>query len=353
MKIMPKLLTLPGLIDPHVHFRTPGQEHKEDFLTGTKAALAGGFTTVIDMPNNNVPITTFDRLRAKKELAKKEIVCDTGMYFGSLGDNLGEFEKVKGHVKGLKLYLNETTGNFLITQDALKKIFTAWPGEMPILLHAEDDAVAAVIEIIRQTGKKAHFCHISTSSDLKQIIKAKKENLPLTCGVTPHHLFLTERDGKRLQALGWMKPPLRSSEEQAFLWQNLDSIDVIESDHAPHTLEEKQQTPPPYGVPGLETTLPLLLTAVDEGKLKVEDIIRLCHTNPARIFSIKIDSDTKVEVNLWEEYRLEKKDLYTKCGWSPFQGRLMKGKIKQVFLRGTKVFANGKVLAQPGLGKII
>ena len=120
----------------------------------------------------------------------------------------------------------------------------------------------------------------------KQIIKTKNDNLNITCGVTPHHLFLTEKDVKRLGPFGKMKPPLESKQNQDFLWKNLKFIDVIESDHAPHTVEEKRGEVPPFGVPGLETTLPLLLTAVSENELTINDIIRLCHTNPARIFGI-------------------------------------------------------------------
>ncbi|MDO8639653.1 MAG: amidohydrolase family protein, partial [bacterium] len=143
-------IILPGLIDPHVHLRDPGQTEKEDFYTGTCAAIAGGFTTILDMPNNKVPITTLERLEEKISFAKQKTACDIGFYFGSLGDNLDEFEKVKNKVFGLKLYLNETTGNFLINKEKLLKIFSAWPSDKPILLHAEDEAVSFVIETVRR-----------------------------------------------------------------------------------------------------------------------------------------------------------------------------------------------------------
>lgn len=350
---MGNILRLPGLIDPHVHLRTPGQEHKEDFKTGTSAAIAGGFTTIIDMPNNTVPITTKERLDEKKAIASKQILCDIGFYFGSLGDNLDEFPKIDTEVKGLKLYLNETTGNFLITREIMEKIFDAWSGNTPIMLHAEDDAVAAVIEIVRKTRKKTHFCHISTSSDLQQIIEAKKEGLPITCGVTPHHLFLTEEDTIRLESLGRMKPPLRTTEERDFLWQHLDRIDVIESDHAPHTLSEKEQSPAPYGVPGLETTLPLLLTAVNEEKLKLEEVKRLCYTNAIAIWNIQEDTSTYVEVDMNQVYIINRSMLYTKCGWSPFEGREMRGKVSKTVIRGTTVYEHGKILGEAGFGKVL
>lgn len=351
------IIRLPGLIDPHVHLRDPGQIHKEDFYTGTCAALAGGYTTIIDMPNNKNPITTLERLKEKQIIAKEKIVCDVGFYLGSLGDNFNEFKKVKGRVMGLKLYLNETTGNFLIDKKILNDIFIAWDSNKPILLHAEDEAVEYVIKVAKQTQKRVHFCHISTSFDLTQIIKAKEQGLPITCGVTPHHLFLTEAEGKLLGSLGKMKPPLRSKKDVAFLWKNLRAIDVIESDHAPHTREEKKGDPPPFGVPGLETTLPLLLTTVSQNRLKMEDIIRLCHDNPVKIFGIVCSNDSnhrsKIEIDLNKRFTIENRNLFTKCGWTPFNGWKVKGKVIRVFLRGEKVFEDGKITAKMGSGHII
>lgn len=357
-------LTLPGLIDPHVHLRDPGQTHKEDFATGTAAALNGGYTTILDMPNNKEPITTSARLKEKMAIAKEKILCDVGFYFGSLGNNLTEFPKVREKVLGLKLYLNETTGNYLIDKGSLEKTFLAWPdGEKrvksmslrssillsrkPILVHAENDAVEFVIGLVRKTRNRVHVCHISTKSDLVQIVKAKAESLPITCGVTPHHLFLTEHDAKRLGPFGIMKPPLRSQRNVDFLWKHLKAIDVVESDHAPHTIEEKQSDNPPYGVPGLETTLSLLLTAVGQKRLAIEDVIRLCHTNPARIFGIKTDKRTRVGVDLHKSYIIHGKSLFTKCGWSPFEGMRVRGKVRRVFLRGHLVYKDGNILGKP------
>ena len=358
-------LKLPGLIDIHVHLRTPGQENKEDFYTGTSAAIAGGFTTILDMPNNEVPITTLEKLQPKIELARQNAVCDVGFYFGSLGDNLQEFDRIKQLVFGIKLYLNVHTGNFLIDEVKLETIYSAWLGHQPILLHCEGETLPMAVKIIRQTNKKTHICHVSGKDELSQIIRAKQAGLPITCGVTPHHLFLTEEDAKRLGPYGRMKPFLKTKTDQDFLWENLSMIDVVESDHAPHTKMEKESAKPPFGVPGLETTLPLLLTAVSEGKLTVDDVIRLCHTNPAKIFNISPSPDTFIEVDPTipyvfgyaekesSAYTLYPKPLFTKCGWSPFKGKSVKGKVKRVFLRGKKVFENGQILTQPGSGKVI
>lgn len=347
------MITLPGLIDIHVHFRTPGQEEKEDFYTGTKSALAGGFTTVLDMPNNKIPIISKKLLEQKINLAKKNIVCDVGFYFGSLGNNLDQFPQIKSRVFGLKLFLNPTTGNFLIDEKNLTEIYTAWKSHQPILLHCEGQTLPVAIRIIKQTNKKTHICHVSSAMELSQIIQGKQTGLPITCGVTPHHLFLTEEDYKKLGPFGLMKPYLKSQKDQAFLWRNLKFIDVIESDHAPHTKMEKEGNNPPFGVPGLETTLPLLLTAVYAGKLSIDDIIRLCHKNPAKIFNITTDPKTKIEVDTDIQYTINNQLLQTKCSWSPFADRKVTGRVKTVYLHGEKVFDNGQILTKPGSGKII
>lgn len=404
---------LPGLIDPHVHLRDPGQTEKEDFYTGTNSALAGGFTTILDMPNNKAPITTSDRLGEKIKIAKGKIICDIGFYFGSQGDNIKEFEKIRNRVFGLKLYLNETTGNYLVDEKILEKIATVWSNkklaqtlalhsngvwneiDLPILVHAEDDILAKVLNIFKKIKKPFHICHISLLSELKQIIKAKNDGLSISCGITPHHLFLTENDAKVLGPFGKMKPSLKTKKDVDFLWKNLKYIDVIESDHAPHTIEDKTKEVRgankifagttrandfmdrknhiplasqenfvsyfststiknvPNGVPGLETTLPLLLTAVSEKRLTIDEIVRLCHDNPSKIFRIKQDPETKIEVDPDYKYIIENKNLFTKCGWSPFNSWKVQGKVKRVYIRGNKVFEDGKILVEPGFGRVI
>ncbi|MDP2637517.1 MAG: amidohydrolase family protein [Candidatus Levybacteria bacterium] len=352
-------LTLPGLIDPHVHLRDPGQTNKEDFFTGTGSALAGGFTTILDMPNNKLPITTMRRLEEKIKIAKEKIVCDVGFYFGSMGDNINELIRIKDKVLGLKLYLSLTTGGFVIPKEKVEQVFIAWnqgrktKDQRPILLHAEDDTLDFAINLSKKLGSKIHICHISTMSDLKQIIKAKKNNLLITCGVTPHHLFLTQDDVKELGPFGKMKPSLATKKDQEFLWKNLEFIDLIESDHAPHTLEEKRGEVTPFGVPGLETTLPLLLTAASQNRLEISDIVRLCHTNPAKIFNIRTNSSTRIQIDLNSSFIINNLSLFTKCGWSPFDGWEAKGKIEKVWIRTEKVFENGKILAKPGFGKVL
>lgn len=349
---MAEIITLPGLIDPHVHLRDPGQTHKEDFYTGTCAALAGGFTTVVDMPNNQVPITTSLLLDEKINLSKQKVVADIGFNFGTLGDNFDEFPKVYDKVAGLKIYLNVTTGNFIIDKDKLAEIYKAWNSDKPIFLHAEDDVSDLVLTTLRKYPKKTHLCHVSSKKELEFVIKAKSENLPLTCGATPHHLFLTEADTQKLGPFGIMKPYLKPKIDQDFLWQNMDAVDIIESDHAPHTLEEKKGSPPPFGVPGLETTLPLLLTAETEGKISRGQIVEKLHTNPAKLLGLEPDPKTKIEVSM-EKYEIKNENLKTKCGWSPFAGQKVIGRVQKVFIRDNLVYENGEILASPGSGQII
>lgn len=346
-------MRLPGLIDPHVHLRTPGQEYKEDFFSGTSAALAGGFTTIIDMPNNVIPITTLERLEAKRQLAKEQIVCDLGFHFGTLGDNVKEFDKVKPLVHGLKIYLNHTTGNFLLDKSHLEEIFQVWPDDLPILFHAEDETFAEVLEVVRKHPRPIHLCHMSTAFELQKVIEAKNEGFPVTCGVTAHHLFLTEDDAKTLGPFGMMKPVLKSRKDVDFLWRHLSAIDILESDHAPHTIEEKQNTPTPFGVPGLETTLPLLLTAVSEDRLTLDELIRLCHTGPATIFHMPTDKQTYSEIDLEATYEIKNENLFTKCKWTPFDGWKVKGKIRKVVLHGVDAFVGGNIVVPSGTGRLI
>lgn len=351
---MSEIVTLPGLIDPHVHLRDPGQTHKEDFYTGTSAALAGGYTVVMDMPNNAQLIETSDKLDEKIESARKQAVCDIGFHFGTLGNNTEVFNDIRDKVLGLKLYLNLTTGAFLMDASKILKVYQAWDSDKPILIHShgEDDHLDEVIAAVEKTKQKTHICHLANASELKRLIKARDNGLPITCGVTAHHLFLDITVVERLGSFGRMLPPLQEADDVKFLWQHKDAIDMIESDHAPHTLEEKKSDKPPFGVPGLETTLPLLLKAEKDGKLSRSEILNWTHYRPAEIFGIEADERTDIRVSM-EEYELGNEGLKTKAGWTPFAGMKAVGRIIQVDLRGTTVFKDGEVLAPPGSGQIL
>lgn len=347
---MSEVIRLPGLIDVHVHLRDPGQTDKEDLLTGTKAALAGGFTTVCDMPNNLEPIMTAERLVAKKQIAKNKIIADVGFHYGSLGDNIETFAEASKYAVGLKLYLNHTTGGYTLNVDHLKKIYEAWPREKVVLLHTEEDTIDLAIASLEGLNRPVHVCHMPSKYVLEKIIEAKAKGIPVTCGVTPHHLFLSENDVTKLGVYGQMKPPLKSQEDVEFLWNHLDDIDIIESDHAPHTKEQKLDGA--FGVPNLETTLPLLLKARAENKITLEQIIDKCHTTPAKIFNLPTDDSTFVEVTM-KSYVVSNEQLFTKCGWSPFNGWELPGRVNKVVLRGNTVYENGQIIALPGSGKVL
>lgn len=351
---MSKIIRLPGLIDIHVHLRDPGQTQKEDFHSGTMAALAGGVTTVFDMPNNEKPILTNRLLDEKICIVQKKAVCDFGLYFGTDGRNTDEFEKVIDKVTGLKVYLNLTTGKILIEDEKLvDKVFKIWPKDKVIVIHGEEEKIDLAIDLSRKYRNKLHVTHVSSKKDLEKIMDAKLLGLPVTCDVTPHHLFLSKNDLPYLNDFGEVKPALATQEDQDFLWDNIKNIDCIASDHAPHTLNDKKAFDPPSGYPGLETMLPLLITAVRQKRLIIDEIVRLTNTNPQRIFNYQQDKNTFVEVDTEEEYLIEGKTLFSKCGWTPFEGWKVHGKIKKVFLRGKRVFEEGKILTDIRSGKNI
>lgn len=372
---------LPGLIDAHVHLRDPGATHKEDFATGTRAALAGGVTTVLDMPNNPQPTTTRAALEDKRARAREKAVCDYGFFVGGTPGNSDELARCDA--VGVKLYLGATTGNLLVADfDALYRHFAA-AHNLPIVVHAEDNdalqffardpsrvrhsakrpplsaslAVSRALALAEETGRQLHIAHLSTAREIELVKAAKARGVRVSCEVTPQHLFLSTDDEERLGAFGIVNPPLRSLEDVRALWDNLAHCDLIATDHAPHTREEKQAAKPPSGMPGLETMLPLLLTAANEKRLALQDIARLTARNPARVFrlarkgEIATDYDADmVFVRLDEKYVLQK-PWQTKCNWSPFEGMRVRGKIARVFLRGRAVLANGEVFAEAGSGR--
>lgn len=341
------MITIPGLIDTHVHLREPGATHKEDFETGTQASLAGGYTAILDMPNNPEPTVTPQALEEKIKLTKNRIYADVGFHFGATLDSVPYFQEIKDKVFGLKVYINHTTGT-LLQEDpqVLQTIFKSWPKDRVLMVHAEGETLKIAIDLAKKNNNKLHVCHVSKASEISLIRQAKDNGLSITCEVTAHHLFLSNQDAKRLGPFGMMRPPLGNPDA---LWKGIkdQTIDIIASDHAPHTKEEKKSLNPPNGVPGLETTLPLLLTAVNEGKLTIERLIELTNKNPKRIFNIPDQPDTFVEIDPTEHYTLNAERLFTKCKWTPFEDMRVVGKVKKVVLRGKTVFKDGQILGNP------
>lgn len=342
----------PGLIDVHVHLREPGEVYKEDFISGTSAALRGGITTVLGMPNTNPPILDKNTLTKAVELADKKVLCDYALFLGGGEENAEQAGVIAERAAGLKLYLNNTYGPLLLDDlSSWINHLEHWPKSSPLAAHAEGKTLAALLSLSYLYQHPVHICHVSRKEEISLIRKAKARGIPVTCEVAPHHLFLTENDLTGGRAL--VSPSLATVEDQQALWDNFDVIDCIASDHAPHTQEEKDGETPPPGFPGLETTLPLLLTAVQEGRLTEDDIVQKMFTNPKRIFSVPTQPETWVEVDENISYEIKGSDQFTKAKWTPFEGRQVQGLVRQVVLRGQTVYQDGEILAEPGYGRNI
>uniref|UniRef100_A0A8C5LGD7 Multifunctional protein CAD n=1 Tax=Jaculus jaculus TaxID=51337 RepID=A0A8C5LGD7_JACJA len=348
-----KLVRLPGLIDVHVHLREPGGTHKEDFSSGTAAALAGGVTMVCAMPNTRPPIIDAPALALAQKLAEAGARCDFALFLGASSENAGTLSAVAGSAAGLKLYLNETFSELQLDSIAQwMEHFETWPSHLPIVAHAERQSVAAILMVAQLTQRPVHICHVARKEEILLIKAAKAQGLAVTCEVAPHHLFLSRDDLERLgPGKGDVRPELSSREDVEALWENMAVIDCFASDHAPHTLEEKCGPKPPPGFPGLETMLPLLLTAVSEGRLSLDDLLQRLHHNPRRIFHLPPQEDTYVEVDLEHEWTIPSHMPFSKAHWTPFEGLKVKGTVRRVVLRGEVAYIDGQVLVSPGYGQ--
>ena len=330
---------IPGLIDAHVHFRDPGSPEKEDWASGTAAALAGGVTTVLDMPNTNPSTITVEALEAKRAVASAKSLVNFGLFFGATRDNLDEIRRAE-NICGIKIYMGSSTGGLLLDDPAVwEEVFKiAKEKNVPVVVHAETEAMIragkrdcecarvaaeAAILLREKVGNRLHIAHLSCKSEV-ELVRAHK--CPeLTCEVTPHHLLFTEADRK--DAFLKMNPPLRSEVDRLALWDALrdGTIDCIATDHAPHTVQEKQKPmeEAPAGVPGVEFILPLMLDAVNQGSLTLEKLVQVTSENPANIFGVKPSGWTLVDMSL--EKTIFSADIRSKCGWSPYEGRSLKG----------------------------
>jgi carbamoyl-phosphate synthase/aspartate carbamoyltransferase/dihydroorotase len=347
------VIRLPGLIDPHVHLREPGATHKEDFDSGTAAALAGGFTVVLAMPNTQPPLTDGPSLRQAQDAARTKARCDYGIFLGAGTDNVSTVSSLASQACGLKMYLDQTYGPLRLEGLAVLRDHIAhWPTDRPLAVHAEGRSLAAALLIATLFERPLHVCHVSREDEIILIRKAKETGLPVTCEVTPHHLFLTEDDVPRLGAgRGEVRPRLATASDREALWANLEVIDCFATDHAPHTLSEKDGADPPPGFPGLETALGLFLTAVNEGRLTLDDLIIRSHTNPRRIFELPLQHETFVEIDLDAIWEVRPSQMHSRCGWTPFEGMRLQGQVRQVTLRGQLAYNHDEILAPPGYGR--
>lgn len=383
---------MPGVIDTHVHFRDPGHTHKEDWASGSRAALKGGVTTVLDMPNTDPPTLDEKTIRAKLALAAEKSVVNFGVWIGASPDSLANIGPAwdAGLVCGTKVFLGNSTGALAIDDETFARVFTETKGLIGI--HAEDEgkltaararyegqegpehndvrppeaaaeAVSRILTMVQETGRSVHICHMSTSAELN-ILEPHHGDLPITTEVCPHHLFLSVETYKGDKNLAKVNPPVRSELDRRALWTAVKRgrLHTFGSDHAPHTAEEKAQDywNAPSGIPGIETMFPLLLNAVRHGRLNLERLVEMSCEAPARIFGLAnkgtIEEGKDADLILFKEgesTRLAKDMLVTKAGWSPFVGREVSVPPVLVVVNGVVGARNGVLMDDPQPGQAV
>ena len=359
-------LIMPGVIDVHTHMREPGITYKEDFTTGSRACAKAGITTFYDMPNTIPTTTTLENLLEKKKLASKKSIVNFGFHFGgSKNDNVEEIKKVlrNGEANTVKIFMNVTTGDMLIEDDKiLKKVFE---NSELVLVHAENEMIDKAIELNKNYGKGLYVCHIPSAEELKKVISTKKnkelntKEHPIYAEVTPHHLFLNteiRESTERNKMLLRMKPELREKSDNEFLWKaiNQGEVDTIGTDHAPHLISEKLEKIT-FGMPGVETSLALIINASNEGKISLETIQKLMCENPAKI--MKIEKRGKLQEGFFADIIVvdTQKDwivgvddtIESKCGWTPYENWKLKGKNTMTIVNGKIIYENGKINGIP------
>lgn len=370
---------IPGVIDDQVHFREPGLEHKEDLHTGSLACAKGGVTTFLEMPNTNPPTVTLDALEDKLNRAAEKSVVNYGFFIGATTSNLAVLKQAK-RTPGIKIFIGSSTGNLLVdNQIALEQIFAETT--LPICAHCEDettvrnnkerigehptledhsrirDHAAALIatrralDLAERHHHPFHVLHVSTAEEV-EILRDRPSWV--TAEACPHHLFFNVEDYARLGSRVQMNPSIKTAEDNAALWEGLKSgiIEVIATDHAPHTLEEKSEPYPksPSGLPAVENSLALMLNAVYEGKCTLEQVVSWMCSAPARVWNIKNKGELRegydadlVLVDLNRTQTIRDEDQLTKSRWSPWHGVTLTGWPVKTWVRGQLVFSDGKV----------
>lgn len=378
-----KLLAMPALIDPHVHFRTPGYTQKENWISGSLAALKGGYSMVFDMPNTKPTTVTHKRLQQKitiidNQLKKSKLPIKYKLFFGADKNNFQEIHKVKDLIIGIKVFMGSSTGELLMDDESsLHAIFAlAKAFNLTIATHAEDEtiiknniikystcndfnchskirdeaaaikAVSLAIKLAKLYQVKTYILHISTKKEVELIKKAKKENIPIFAETCPHYLYLDTNSYIKLNGFAKVNPPLRNKLNQKYLWKAINEgiIDTVASDHAPHLKIEKKNiyNKCPSGMPGIETTLPLIFTAFKQKKISnINTIINILNKNAQKIFNLNPNDDL-IFINI-EDYKfLDESKLATKVKWSPFKDLLLTGFPEYAFIN--KKFYNLKLL---------
>jgi len=345
---------IPALIDPHVHVREPGYAYKEDWETCSKAALRGGFTAIFDMPNNRVPITDFASLNEKKKIALQKSLVNFGLYIALTDENVNIIAETtfQNTLCGIKIYLTSTTGDCIVSsEEALLQVFNQ---PSPVLVHT--GGVEGLNKILffykKASGTFVHIpvlylCHTSTREEVRIIRQWKLKFRSIIAEVCPHHLFL---NADTYSGYKRVLPPLALQEDIDALWEGIEGgiIDIMGTDHAPHTIEEKKLEHPPAGFPGLETALPLLFSAYKEGRMSLKSFIRLTSGKAGELFrlgnrrGIHEGDDASCVIIEEKEYAMGEEGYSTKCGWSPFNGWKMRWKPVTTMVNGYPAYENGK-----------
>ncbi len=380
------LHVLPGVIDSQVHFRDPGFPEKEDLESGTRAAIAGGVTAIFEMPNTDPATTNETEFQAKMTRAAGRAWCDYAFFIGATlanVDHLAGYERAPG-CTGVKIFMGSSTGGLLVADDAtLTAVLAA--GRRRCAVHAEDElrlrqrkkiadeagsahghpewrdvetalsATRRLLSIAHSTGREVHVLHVTTQEEMELL--ARHRHLA-TVEVTPQHLTLVAPDCyDKLGARAQMNPPIRDARHRDALWRAVDQglVDVVGSDHAPHTLAEKTASYPntPSGMPGVQTLVPVMLTHVAAGKLTLERFVDLTATGPARIYgvagkgrlSLGYDADLTI-VDLKAERTITDDRMHSKCGWTPFDGMAVTGWPMATVIRGIPVMRDDEILGE-------
>ena len=383
-------LALPGLIDAHVHLRDMKLSHKEDFTTGTAAAAAGGFTSVLDMPNSQPPTDSVQHLKERAKTASRRIFVNVGFHVAAVDDQNSASAMKAAGAFSMKLYMPDPIAPLDINDDrtVLKVLQAAKQASLPLTVHAEDatklpstreiqtledavklrrgtaeiTAVRRILRLQRLIGCRVHFCHVSLPSSLSEI--SERSSNRLSSEVTPHHTLLSENNVKTLAWKAWMVPPLRPRKDTRNLFRAMARgiPTMMATDHAPHTIREKRQTPrkSPPGIPGLETALPLMLTMVSKGKLSLKRLISLLSANPARVFGLNskgklekgADADL-VLVDLKKRGRINSEKFFSKAHYSPFDGWKTRGAVHTTIVGGSIIYHDGEIVGKPGAGMVL
>lgn len=384
---------LPGVIDSQVHFREPGNEHKENLESGTRAAVLGGVTGVFEMPNTNPATIGVEQLDEKISLASGRAWCDFAFFIGAAKENvnrLAGLEQLPGCC-GIKIFMGSSTGSLLVADKGLLEAILE-RGRRRIAIHAEDEerlksrfdfakdgkqpychpiwrddetaliATRRIIEIARKARRRIHILHISTWQEMELL--AEHKDL-VTVEATPQHLTLAAPDAyNRLGTLAQMNPPIRTEKHREGLWKGVANgvVDVIGSDHAPHTLEEKAKPYPesPAGMPGVQTLVPVMLNHVHEGRLTLERFVDLTSAGPARIYNIArkgriavgYDGDFTL-VDLKAKRAITNDWIASKCGWTPFDGMKVTGWPVATVIRGNIVMRDDELVEKTQIGRPI